>query len=179
MYKNILLGFKENIESLDGFVEHVEPTLKDSLGEEKIEKMQEKAKIAKAIVGEIKMAIENNQDPGSVNGKNIKLDNGKQIQIKAEEFNQYVDEVLEFRNKLKFRRNNYEILYKSVLMSLIIYLESMVADIIKQSCIEHPERLGEKTLTLKQIKESGSIDEAISKIVEKEVESLMFKGFDD
>ena len=179
MYTDIILSFKENIESLEKFVEQVEPTLSNDLNKEKLEVMITKTKVAKAIMDEIRSAIKNNQEPGSVNGKKIKLENGEEIEIDASMLSEDVGDIFEFRDKLKCRNTNYSILYKSALMSLIIYLESTISDVIKETCRTYPQRLGEKSLTLKEVKESGSIDEAISKIVEKEVESLMFKGFDE
>ena len=198
MYTDILLGFKENIESLEKFVEQVEPTLASDLSEEKVEDMEKKVEVVRAILKSIKKEHESKQATTAEeneqattteeneqattteeNEKKVILDSGEEIKICTSEIGEYIGDVIKFKEILKSRNSNYSILYKSVLMSLIIYLESTVSDVIKQTCMDYPERLGDKTLTLKEVKESGSIDEAISKIVEKEIESLMFKGFDE
>jgi hypothetical protein len=80
-----------------------------------------------------------------------------------------------------FEMQYKRLLYRSALISLIIYFESLIAQLFRISFEKNPESIGiqKKTLQYSDIVELGSTEEAKRYLIDKEVEDLMFKGFDE
>lgn len=86
------------------------------------------------------------------------------------------NKVIECMNIMKKRTKDIKkrkILFRSALMSLVVYFEGMISDVFKYLINKNPESsTNNKQLTFKEIKELGSMDNAVEYLVEKEIESI-------
>lgn len=73
-----------------------------------------------------------------------------------------------------------KLLRTSVLVSLMSYLEALIADLIHAFYIRHPEAMPaeERTLSLAELRGIGSIEEAESFLAAKEVDSVLRESLD-
>lgn len=70
-------------------------------------------------------------------------------------------------------------IFTSSLISMVTYFELLVAKLLQERLMAHPEAMNikQKTLTISQIEEIGSLEEAKNFLVEQEVNDLMHEGF--
>lgn len=107
----------------------------------------------------------------------IKNENNISIKCGREEA---INDFKDFFNILNDVSTKTSILYKSSLMSLVVYFESMFTEIFKYLFNKNPECIVEKkSLTFMEIRKIGSIEQAINYIIEKELETMMYKGFEN
>ncbi|AUN22265.1 hypothetical protein RSJ22_12795 [Clostridium botulinum] len=193
MYKNLLRNFKENIESLQAFVTSVEPLLVKN----NIEVNEVNAETAAVIVflfSKIKMIQingSNQKEQDLINNIEQHLKDKsvldcvecKDNEIKIKDIgdsNVDFEKLSNILDTVKISVNKVDILYKSALMSLVVYLESMFAELFRISFSRYPDSIvNKKTLSFEEIKKIGSLDEALNYLIEKEIENMMYKGFDD
>lgn len=102
----------------------------------------------------------------------INNDGKKKFIIKencSEDFIKGIDEFREKNKNIKKRK----ILYRSALMSLVVYFEGMISDVFKFLIDKNPDSIiNSKQLTFKEIKELGSMECAIEYLIEREIESI-------
>lgn len=101
------------------------------------------------------------------------------IRIKNNCSNDFFKGVDEFKKKTRDIKKR-KILFRSALMSLVVYFEGMISDVFKFLIYKNPESItNSKQLTFKEIKEIGSMDGAIEYLIEKEIESITRGDYSD
>jgi hypothetical protein len=81
-------------------------------------------------------------------------------------------------NKVLVNIKQIPMIFTSSLISMVTYFELLVAKLIQERLMAHPEAMNikQKTLTISQIEEIGSLEEAKNFLVEQEVNDLMHEG---
>jgi hypothetical protein len=82
---------------------------------------------------------------------------------------------------IKTTTSQVKMIYESSLISLAVYFELLVTSLIEQRLNQFPEAMNieKKSLTISEIEELGSLEEAKSYLIEREVVGLMHSGFKD
>ena len=77
--------------------------------------------------------------------------------------------------------NQVKMIFESSLISLAVYFELLVTSLIHERLNEYPEAMNidKKSLTISEIEELGSLEEAKNYLIEREVINLMHSGFKD
>lgn len=191
MWKEVLDNFLDNTDSLKVFVESVEPVLmrKDKEFLCKYRKIMDIMAYSIKEVGEDILKDEHKDimskipDVEKIEGVEVDINkesNSININLKSDDIDIKPEDFKNLMNGLKYKVSNYDILYRSALMSLVVSLESMIADLFRQSFNKWPERVTKnKSLTFEEISSIGSFEEARIYIIEKEIESIMYKSFTD
>lgn len=193
MYLQVLRNFRENIESLQAFVTSVEPVLRKSSLELREISTQTVALLTFMLnkIKKCKTTEPDEEEQKVLNDVEKYLEDegildcieyaGDTVKIKSTD-NQSVnfEQIGTVLNSIKIDINKVDILYKSALMSLVVYLESMFAELFRISFSKYPDSIvSKKTLSFEEIIKLGSLDEARDYLIEKEIESMMYKSFDD
>lgn len=171
----ILLYILENtiqeFENKIGTIEYEEAKVAKSL-DLKAEREEEIKKLIKEKYNrDVKVDYVKNENGGG----SIDIDNLEGIDLDV-----HMSIIEEIVNLTKKNRRNYEILYKSSLMNLVVYLESMIAEVFRENFNKYPGKVvNKKTLTFEEIKNMGSFEEATSYLIENEIEAMMYKSFVD
>ncbi|WP_430508299.1 hypothetical protein [Rossellomorea marisflavi] len=82
-------------------------------------------------------------------------------------------------NQLALTFQQIPMIYSSSLINLAIYFELLATQLIQKRLMDNPEaaKIEKKSLTLTQIEELGSLEEAKNYLIEQEVVDLMHNGF--
>lgn len=82
-------------------------------------------------------------------------------------------------NKVVINFKQIPMIFTSSLISMVTYFELLVAKLIQERLMAHPDAMNikQKSLTISQIEEIGSLEEAKNFLVEQEVSDLMHEGF--
>lgn len=153
--RKICNSFISNLELLQEYVISINDTnFKDyKFGEEKAHK-EELTNILKFILQCVTNEDEKSKYENEVNLKSC------------------IDRLNEIK-KIDRDEKKRTILFRSALMSLVVYFEGMIADIFKYLLNKNPDSvINNKQLTFKEIKELGSIENSIEYLIEKEIESI-------
>jgi len=90
------------------------------------------------------------------------------------------DKFSRFFKSMNYMNKSNGILYEGSLISLVIYFETLITDILKEVYMKSGDGLIENhSLTFREIKELGGIEDAINYLTEKEIMGLMYKGFEE
>lgn len=101
------------------------------------------------------------------------------IKFKGEDIED-LKKILRIYSKQRKNGMKRKILFRSALMSLVVYFEGMISDIFKYLINKNPESItNNKQLTFKEIKELGSMENAIEYLVEKEIEVITRGDYND
>jgi hypothetical protein len=76
---------------------------------------------------------------------------------------------------------HHSLLYRSALISLVSAAEWLVAQLIRAYIVKHPNSAGikDKTMTLSDLQELGSIEDAQNMLIQARIDELMFGSLDD
>ena len=101
-------------------------------------------------------------------------DGGMRFEFKDNKFIKKADEQREQKKKFKLQK---DVLYKSSLVSLIIYFESLVSQLFKEDFERHPDKIGlnDKTVKFSQIDELKEIESVKDYLIENEIVNMMYK----
>lgn len=162
---NICKNFNSNLELLEEYVMSIDETNFKSIGYTEKNIGREFAELIKGKC----IIIDSDND-----GK-------KKLVVKDEykynkDFIKGIDELYKKNKDIKKR----EILYRSALMSLVVYFEGMVSDVFKFLINKNPDSItNSKQLTFKEIKELGSMESAVEYLIEREIESITRGDYND
>lgn len=189
MFKKEILEFSFNLESLREFVELVDTHLKDKSLEEMKEdpmsfaplilvmnkthpekfplKEEIKSKLINSLSGELEVTSEKSNEDRTTFTLNV--NNNDSSKIKAS------------MDKISKKQKRSSSLYQSALISVISYVEWFLAQLIHSYYRSNPNAIGikDKQLSLNDLFELGSIDDAKKYLIDSKVESIMRSSLDD
>lgn len=180
---NILHAFLSNIEALQVYVESVEPILQDKSREV----ISQNKELSAALMYSLQIFLDCDSKQ-VIEKKDVEKDfdivmdeEKKSVSINLKpDSNIELSKMEDFIKRIRYSSQHEDILYKSSLMNLVIYLESMISEIFRIHFNEYPDSIvNKKSLTFEEIKAIGSIEEASNYIVEKEIENKMYGTLND
>jgi len=83
--------------------------------------------------------------------------------------------------KFEAKERQKEILYKGSLLLLVTYFESLIASVLRESFVKHPQRisLDEKSVSYKVLTELNNIEEIRNILIDQEVTNKMYGSLCD
>src|SRR5690625_15570 len=184
-YMEILDNFHMNLFRLNSFIESVEFMIS-----------VDAKHILESYTDELLAAVvhynaENKQDAFVLEEMKKKLDNlNIPTKLDADNLDEtlmkftddnYINKQIKIAKKVQMARSKSNHLYESSLITLITYFELLVGSLVKEYLKINPYilNINDKKLTYELLAEFDSIDAALEYIKEKEIEKLMFKGFNN
>lgn len=166
--ESILHNYILNIECLSEYIESVNQSHFCNKEKPDINKM-----LSDLINEENKdFDLKKEPDSGEVSIKVTK----ENINIMAETLENLIEDL----NIYKKDKKKEEILYRSSLMNLVVFFETMIGDVIRCYIDIAPDAFVEKkSLTFKQIKELGGFENATEFLIENEMENIIRGGYKD
>lgn len=177
MYEEILNNYISNIEALRTYVSCVEPIL-ISNGEESLKCDKN---VLLFIVSNLAKSLKEDDTIKGSFGENIE----KLIQENEEKLNDASElrksiktrKVISFMDSLLVYGKQFDVLFQGSLISLIVYFELLISKLLTLHIKKYPKILNSKTLSLEEIYQFGSIDDAQKYLIDKEVEDIMRGSF--
>jgi len=153
-------SFKRNLEGLEAFVKNVSPVAEkhDQATRKKL------VKFAKEI--------------GKILGTNKgKIDERKRKQLVEEMTEDKVKQIIQLTADLpRLTLHQAELLYRSSFVMLVSYFDFLISDLIYYFYRKYPDILSTKELplTLKELTELGSVDDAVDFVINKEADNVLY-----
>lgn len=190
-YKKIIGNYIQNLEVLEVYIKGLEDMLfyqSEKLKPEALEDGILKPLFeAISIIGE---EIGNEQKNEKVMKYNEEFSHGSLIYEYDEENGksnlkfQFDDATVAHKfekitNKMLLTVRQIPMIFTSSLISLAVYFELLATKLVQEKLMAHPEamNLKQKSLSIAQIEEIGSLEEAKNFLIEQEVMDLMHQGF--
>jgi len=190
MLEKSIIQFCRNLEGLRDFVEVIDGFLDEKIKEDiNIDTMGFAPLVlamAESDPEEFNLSDKQKEKLRSEFGDNISIEfeekeggskGGYKINV-GDEGKKRFSSALERIQKQDSRRKN---LYHSSLISLVSNVECFISELIHHHYKKNPNAIGakDKVLSLEDLKSFGSVDDAISHIIEGKVESVLRGSFDD
>jgi len=159
-FEKIHDSFERNLEGLEAFVKNVSP-IAEKHDQATREKMVKFAKGIRKIFG----------------AKKDKLDKRKRKQLvegmTKDQANQLIQLVADLP---RLTLHQAELLYRSSFVMLVSYFDFLLSDLIHYFYRKYPESLSGKELplTLKELTELGSVDDAVDFLINKEADNVLY-----
>lgn len=184
-YQEILENFLFNIQSIKSFTTYVEPVLK---------KMNDDHDKNNTFLNAINLIAtsKNDPDPGTITeikvveqrlaeefGIFIATENDDKYSVTIKNTSHLGELFVKEVKQNKLINNQLPILYQSSLITLVMYFELLIANIIRKRIYDYPEsvKIDEKPLTLIDIRKFGSMEIAENYLIEKEVGKLIRESY--
>lgn len=164
----IHLSFLTNLKGLKTFVSHLTPVV-----------IQHDKALLKRTIKDLEKALKIVGIPKSdMKGRKVKKTKLKATQ---EQQNQFLSVIRKWLHVFSLPLHNFELLYKSTFVMLICYFDFLISDLIHYYYQVYPESLSgrELTMTLNDLNVCRDIGEARDYLVNKEVESILYKSLPD
>ncbi|MFA5093319.1 MAG: hypothetical protein WC543_05195 [Candidatus Omnitrophota bacterium] len=159
-------SFVQNMESLKVFVINISPIVKEQDA---------------GLLNDTKEMLESFLELGGIDRKKLKLKNKTEVKLRFKN-KEELKRAISFLKKIpKLPPNNSELLYKSSFVMLTGYFDFLISDLIRYFYKSYPESLSGRDLSigLNELKLSTDLNDAISYIINKEVENVLYKNLDD
>lgn len=193
-YRLIVKNYIENLKVLETFINGLDDMISYQLNKYKAENLTDKnlVPIFKAFsvlnedidkdLKEKKIMELNEEFPHGIISFKSDLEydeeNGSGISLQIKD-SQVAKDFAKTTDHLELSAKQIPMILTSSLINLAVYFELLTTKLIQERLIAHPEAMNikQKSLTLFQIEEIGSLEEAKNFLIEQEVVDLMHNGF--
>lgn len=189
-YEDILNTFQMNINSLRTFVHYVQPSLEHKQDEFNNENGNLLAAIS--ILADSKLKPEKYiEETDSLKKLEKEMEENLDFKFNTEETEdgyrlsmsrcKFSEKVVSTLKERKLVHGQIDILYRTSLINLVVFLELLISNLLRKRLYDYPEMFGiqNKSLTLLDIRNMGSLDEAEEYLIEKEIENIMRGSLND
>jgi hypothetical protein len=159
-------SFVKNLESLKFFVNNISPIAKkQDIG----------------LLRDSKELIERFLELGGIDMDKLKLKNKTEVKLKFKNKEEYKRAVSFLKRIPKLPPINAELLYKSSFVMLTSYFDFLTSDLVSYFYKTYPDSLSGRDLVigLNELKLSSDLNDAVSYIINKEVENVLYKNLED
>lgn len=191
-FQGIINNFIKNLHVVETYVNGVEDMIYEK--QKKIQPEELESENIKDIFKTIE--ILNKEDEGAVQKRIEELNNrlldctvemtnngnGKRnFSITTTKNSPISKDLLKSLEHISITSNQVKMIFESSLISLAVYFELLVTSLIQERLKEFPQAMNieKKSLTISEIEDLGSFEEAKIYLIEREVVSLMHSGFKD
>lgn len=187
-YGFFLNTFLFNIESLSIYTENVGPVLNKITNKKKFSQVKQISDMIRTIIvslyngnplGLPEETLETLKTIREHYKEKYGLEiNNNEVTARGSSAIKLYKEITHFRAN----ENQINIMYQSSLINMIVFIEILIGSLIKNRLMKYPksnEEIEKKTLTLAEIRNLKSIDNAQAYLIEEEVSMILRKGYKD